>query len=232
VSRRYRWHIRRSTGLARPYSDLEPNWEPYVTTISDTSQTLQPAVRVLAGLRARVAWGLGLYAVAVTGKVTVSALTKMDDSTAEAIASLLPELSASAVFDRARIDAMLTSDATTLLVARLENQIVGMATLVTFPLPTGQRGHVDDVVVASAARGQGVGRALMDAIIELARTRRLRTLDLSSRPSRAAALRLYESVGFRPRSSVLMRFEPTEASAPSAVQPSVRPRPSNSGPSD
>jgi ribosomal protein S18 acetylase RimI-like enzyme len=150
------------------------------------------------------------YAAAMTGDVTVSVLTSMDDPTAEAIAALLPELSASAVFDRARLDAMLGHDATTLLVARLGDQIVGMATLVTFPLPTGERGHVDDVVVAEVARGHGVGRALLEAIIDLARTHRLRTLDLSSRPSRAAAIRLYESVGFRLRASVLMRYQPTD----------------------
>ena len=55
----------------------------------------------------------GFYADAMTGKVTVSALTNMDDPTAEAIAALLPQLSASAVFDRARLDAMLGNDATT-----------------------------------------------------------------------------------------------------------------------
>jgi ribosomal protein S18 acetylase RimI-like enzyme len=90
-----------------------------------------------------------------------------------------------------------------------------MATLVTFSLPTGERGHVDDVVVDRSARGHGVGRALIVAIIDIARTRRLRTVDLSSRPSRTAAISLYESVGFAPRDSILMRYQPNYCSAPS-----------------
>ena len=40
-----------------------------------------------------------------------------------------------------------------------------MATLVTFPLPTGYREHVDDVVVDEALRGQGIARELLNAII-------------------------------------------------------------------
>ena len=142
------------------------------------------------------------------GKAIVSALRDIDEVTAEAIAVLLPQLSTSAVFDRARLDSMISNEATTLLVARIDGRIVGMATLVTFPLLTGKRGHVDDVVVDESARGHGVGRALMEAIIDLARACQLRTVDLSSRPSRAAAINLYESVGFQPRTSTLMRYEP------------------------
>jgi ribosomal protein S18 acetylase RimI-like enzyme len=142
------------------------------------------------------------------GKVIVSALTDIDDATAEAVAVLLPQLSTSAVFDRTRLDAMINNEATTLLVARMDGRIVGMATLVSFPLLTGERGHLDDVVVDESARGQGIGRALMEAVIDLARARQLRTVDLSSRPSRTAAINLYESVGFQPRTSTLMRYEP------------------------
>lgn len=114
---------------------------------------------------------------------------------------------------------MLANDATTLLVARLDDQIVGMATLVTFPLPTGERGHVDDVIVDESVRGHGIGRALMEAIVDLAHTRRLRTVDLSSRPSRTAAINLYESVGFRPRNSLLMRYQPDESPCQSHLAP-------------
>jgi hypothetical protein len=55
----------------------------------------------------------------------------------------------------------------------------------------------------SAAAGSP--RLLLEAVIELARERELRTLDLTSRPSRESAIRLYESVGFQRRDSMLMR---------------------------
>ncbi len=83
-----------------------------------------------------------------------------------------------------------------------------MATLVTFPVPTGLRGHVEDVVVDQAMRGQGIARRLLEAMIRLADDRRLRTLDLTSRPSREAALRLYESVGFQRRETNVLRYAP------------------------
>ena len=81
-----------------------------------------------------------------------------------------------------------------------------MATLASFPLPTGVRGHLDDVVVDSALRGRGIGRLLLEGVIELARERGLRTLNLTSRPSRQSAIRLYESLGFERRDSMLMRY--------------------------
>jgi ribosomal protein S18 acetylase RimI-like enzyme len=141
--------------------------------------------------------------------VTTEVLDQLTNGDAAAIERLLPQLSTSAVFDRARIDAMIGHTATDLVVARFNGGIVGMATLVTFPLLTGLRGHVDDVVVDETLRGRGIARKLLDAIMLLARSRQLRTLDLSSRPSRMPAIKLYESVGFERRDSVLMRYSPT-----------------------
>ncbi|MEA1264070.1 GNAT family N-acetyltransferase [Microbacterium sp. STF-2] len=73
---------------------------------------------------------------------------------------------------------------------------------------TGLRGHVEDVVVDEAARGRGIARLLLERMTQLAQERGLRTLDLTSRPSRESALRLYESVGFRRRETNVLRFTP------------------------
>jgi|SRR5215213_9090538 len=143
--------------------------------------------------------------------MAIGVLDHLTDVDAAAIQQLLPQLSSSAVFDSARIEAIIQHPAADLLVARLSGDIVGMATLVKFPLPTGLRGHVDDVVVDEAHRGQGIARKLLDTITQLASAHQLRTLDLSSRPSRAAAIRLYESVGFERRDSLLMRFTPPQS---------------------
>lgn len=144
--------------------------------------------------------------------LTVSRLHSLTDDDARAIESLLPQLSLSATFDRALLEASIAHEAIDLFVARLDGEIVGMATLVSFPLPTGVRGHVDDVVVDESRRGEGIGRRLLDDIIRVAHDRRMRTLDLSSRPSRQAAIGLYESLGFTRRDSVLMRYTPVPAS--------------------
>ena len=59
-----------------------------------------------------------------------------------------------------------------------------MLTLVTFPIPTGTRAWIEDVVVDGSARGQGAGEALTREAIRLAEAAGARTIDLS--PARPA----------------------------------------------
>lgn len=121
---------------------------------------------------------------------------------------LLGQLSKTAEFDADRVESMIAHDATDMLVVRDHGRIVGMATMVTFPLPTGIRGIVEDVAVDESMRGQGIARLLLQEMIRLAGERGLRTLDLTSRPSRESALRLYESVGFVRRETNVLRYTP------------------------
>lgn len=137
----------------------------------------------------------------------IEPLTELSDADADDLEKLLGQLSAAA-FERSRIVAMLDHDATELFVARDGRRIVGMATLVTVPLPSGWRGHVEDVVVSETMRGKGVARLLLERLTGLASERALRTLDLTSRPSRESALRLYTSVGFVRRETNVLRFTP------------------------
>ncbi|SFR84648.1 Ribosomal protein S18 acetylase RimI [Agromyces sp. CF514] len=139
--------------------------------------------------------------------VQIELLSELSDPDATELEKLLGQLS-TAAFDRSRIVAMLDRDCIELFVARDGRRIVGMATLVTVPLPTGWRGHVEDVVVDATIRGRGVARLLLERLTSLASERELRTLDLTSRPSRESALRLYEAVGFVRRDTNVLRFTP------------------------
>lgn len=138
----------------------------------------------------------------------VETLAEITDEDAADLGELLTQLSTTATFDRPRFEAIIANDATELLVVRAEERIVGMATLVTLPLPSGLRGHVEDVAVDEKSRGRGIARLLLRRMTELATLRGLRSLDLTSRPSRESALRLYESVGFAPRETNVLRFTP------------------------
>ena len=142
----------------------------------------------------------------MSDEIRIHVAESLTDDDLAAIERLLPQLSSSATFDRARVVAMLEHDGTDLILARANGRLVGMATLASFPLPSGLRGHLDDVVVDQSLRGRGIARLLLEAVIELARERRLRTLDLTSRPKRESAIRLYEAVGFQRRDSMLMRY--------------------------
>jgi ribosomal protein S18 acetylase RimI-like enzyme len=97
-----------------------------------------------------------------------------------------------------------------LLVARDGNgQMLGILTLALFRIPTGKRAWVEDVVVDGAARGRGVAQALLLAAVGLALESGVRTVDLTSRPSREAANRLYRKAGFEPRDTNVYRFAAT-----------------------
>ena len=76
--------------------------------------------------------------------------------------------------------------------------IVGCATLCVYDSPTGRKAGVEDVVVSSACRGQGLGRKLMEHLIEYAKNELGDvSLHLTSRPHRVAANELYQKLGFR-----------------------------------
>ncbi len=83
---------------------------------------------------------------------------------------------------------------------------MGTLTLAVFRIPTGVRAWIEDVVVDEAARGQGVGEALTLAAVELARNAGARSVELTSRPTREAANRLYRRLGFEERETNVWRF--------------------------
>jgi len=125
----------------------------------------------------------------------------------EAFGRLLPQLSRSAKPPgQAELDAIVGCSANTVLLARSGGAITGAMTLVMFPLPTGLRAWIEDVVVDESARRQGVGEAMTRESLRLAREAGARTVDLTSRPAREAAGRLYERLGFKIRESRLYRY--------------------------
>ena len=80
-------------------------------------------------------------------------------------------------------------------------------TLIVFPIPTGIRAWIEDVVVDEQARGKGVGEALNQRAMEIAMKAGAKTIDLTSRPSREAANRLYQRLGFKARDTNIYRYE-------------------------
>ena len=139
--------------------------------------------------------------------VSVEVLQEVTDEVVEAFGVLLPQLSSSAPpADRAVLDRVVGSAATTLLIARSDGKIAGTLSLVMFPIPTGVRAWIEDVIVDEAARGQGIGQVLTAEALRIAEDAGARTVDLTSRPSREAAGRLYERVGFQSRSTRLYRY--------------------------
>ena len=139
--------------------------------------------------------------------VEITEATAATAELVEAFERLTPQLSSSNPPPSAEaLEAVAAADATRLLVARSDGQIVGSLTLVLVRIPTGLRAIIEDVVVDERSRGQGVGRALNEHALEMARAVGAVTVDLTSRPSREAANRLYLSLGFEVRDTNVYRY--------------------------
>jgi ribosomal protein S18 acetylase RimI-like enzyme len=144
--------------------------------------------------------------------VTVEEVTALTPEVLAGVQRLVPQISRSApVPTEAEVAEIVGSPATVLLVARDgggAGAIVGSLTLVLFRIPTGVRAWIEDVVVDEAARGQGVGAALSREAVRRAYAAGARTVDLTSRPDRDAANRLYRRLGFEPRDTNVYRHRP------------------------
>ncbi len=141
--------------------------------------------------------------------VSVTEQTELTEDLREAFDRLVPQLSSSnppPSDDELRH--IIESPASILLIARDDDtgRVLGSLTLVVFPIPTGIRAWIEDVVVDEAARGRGVGEALNRHALDRARAEGAKTIDLTSRPTREAANRLYLRLGFIPRETNIYRF--------------------------
>jgi len=138
----------------------------------------------------------------------ITEAVEITDEIVEAFGRLIPQLSSSnPPPSRQRLEQMASSDASHILLARNDQGIVGSLTLVLFTIPTGVRAWIEDVVVDSAARGQGVGDELNRFAIDMAAKAGATTVDLTSRPSRQAANRLYQRLGFEKRNTNVYRYD-------------------------
>jgi ribosomal protein S18 acetylase RimI-like enzyme len=139
----------------------------------------------------------------------IEIIQSVTDELVGAFARLLPQLNPHySMPGREELEEIVASAACTLLAARdSAGSIAGVLTLVVFRTPTGVHAWIEDVVVDEMARGQGLGEALTRTGIEIAREKGARGVELTSRPAREAANRLYQRMGFKRRETNLYRLE-------------------------
>ena len=140
--------------------------------------------------------------------VQVEIANRVDNDLVGAFQRLIPQLSKSnPAPTKEQLESIVASDSSCILLAKVDGMIVGSLTLVTFHIPTGIRAWIEDVVVDADARGKGVGEALNVFAIAEAQRQGALTVDLTSRPSREAANRLYQRIGFKARDTNVYRFQ-------------------------
>ncbi len=141
--------------------------------------------------------------------MSVERATQASQELLEALRRLLPQLSPGRPPPTtAELKELMAAHGSTLLLARDEDgHIVGTLTLVVFRTTTELRARIEDVVVEESARGKGLGEALVREALRLARERGARSVNLTSRPDREAADRLYARVGFEQHDTNVYSFE-------------------------
>ena len=142
--------------------------------------------------------------------IKIFEVKEMSQKVYDAFEKLIPQLSSSAAIPTwDELEDLIASKAGIVLAAAddedPEEKIFGTMTLVVFRIPTGVRAWVEDVVVDSAARGQGIGEKLIRTAIARAEAEGAKTIDLTSRPTRVEAHRLYRRCGFEMRETCVFR---------------------------
>lgn len=138
----------------------------------------------------------------------IEIVAEVTDELVEAYRRLTPQLSSSSPPPgREELEDIVAAPATDVFVATDDTgRILGTSTLAVFRIPTGRRAWIEDVVVDESATGQGIGGMLTRAMIDRADELGCTTVDLTSRPSREAANRLYQREGFVQRDTNVYRF--------------------------
>ena len=153
---------------------------------------------VKADLLAFAGLALGFSAMTIRIEVAREASPEL----LEALAALLPQLNPNLPAPTSEHLAVLLDDpGATLLIARDGDAIVGTALVIVYPTTMRVESRIEDVVVDGAARGRGIGEALIRECIEVARRRGASIVELQTARVRVAANRLYERMGFERRDS-------------------------------
>jgi ribosomal protein S18 acetylase RimI-like enzyme len=140
--------------------------------------------------------------------IDIYELSSADGKTLRAVNELIPQLSQSAsLMNEIQLRQLVESEATKLFFAQDKEVVLGMLSLVIFPIPTGTKAWVEDVVVSQTARGKGVGVALMNHALAVAKDAGAKSVDLTSRPSREVANKLYQKLGFTARETNVYRLK-------------------------
>lgn len=140
----------------------------------------------------------------------ITEINEYDERIFRAVLELLPQLDPSIVLPSADfLRGIIEGRDTFLFVAEDENgDIRGILTLVRYDIPTGTKFWIEDVVVDESQRGKGYGRGLMLYAIRYAGSLGAVKIDLTSRPERLAANRLYQDLGFIKRETNFYRYLP------------------------
>lgn len=143
-------------------------------------------------------------------KIIIEQLKAIPRDAVSELNSLLMQLNTnSKTLDDKDVKEIIGESSNRLFVARepVGNKIVGMLTLVIYRIPVWKKGWIEDVVVDKKYRNQGIATKLINYAIANAKINGVLSLNLTSRPMRENANKLYDKLGFTKRDTNVYRME-------------------------
>ncbi len=103
-----------------------------------------------------------------------------------------------------KLATILENEGQTIIAVCMDDEtLVGIAMMAKYKVISGYKGMIEDVVVSHDYRGQGIGRKLMEKLLDHAKSEKLDAILLFSGHHRTAAISLYKSLGFKLKDSGL-----------------------------
>ncbi len=139
--------------------------------------------------------------------IVIEPVTKVTAEIQEAIKRLTPKIGNNykPLHDE-DIAEMVASPNTTIIIARFDQKIVGMITLLVYRIPYVKKAYLDDLVIDEEYRGNGIAKQLMQKAMDLAKEKGASYIDLTARPRREEGNSLYEKFGFKKRDTNVYRL--------------------------
>lgn len=109
---------------------------------------------------------------------------------------LMHELSSTSYCNEAKLDAIVADENSHAYVIREDGHIVAAGTLCVIHTLEFTNACIESVVVSSSQRGKGLGRLLVEHIINEAKRMNVHSIHLTSNPKRVVANNLYQRMGF------------------------------------
>ena len=142
--------------------------------------------------------------------VKIERVTQVDEALVAACQRLVPQLTDSnPPPTKQELELLVASPCSFLFKAKhgdFGDEIIGLATLLLYRVPTGLRGYIEDVIVDEKARGRRIGEALTWACLDTARWAGAPYVGLTSNPARVAANKLYQKMGFVRRDTNVYKY--------------------------
>lgn len=145
----------------------------------------------------------------IVAKMKVTTAKTVNNQLVEALQRLIPQLTPNGepITSQTLEELVYAKNSELLLAIDDLGQIVGTLALIVFRIPTGKKAFIEDVVVDESARGKGLGEKLLVKAIELAKLKGVQRIELSSRPMRVPANKLYQKLGFKQRETNYYRLQ-------------------------